>query len=441
NNILDQLQYSITWHSIPQKSDGGYSLELFYPNQFCNQKKSWGTSNHASGGTPGNKNSIWNLAADNDKPLIASVIALSEWEISVVFNKTIDLTTMSSINNYSLKPGTSIANAEISDNKEEVVLLLNNPLIKGIKYTLNISTLKDCSGNISANVEAEFEIPSESQVGELLFNELLFNPRTGGVDYIELFNNSNKLLSTNEIFINNRIKDERWVNINVKTVMPAFSYLVLTSDPLNIIENYPLHDSSKIQKASMVSMDDDKGSLRLGIFKNGEITILDSVHYSDEWHNPLISDKSGVSLEKIFTSLSSNESRNWTSASSTFNYGSPGLKNSQFVDTNNVYHKEKPYTIESIVVSPNDDGKNDQLTIHLNLKKDGYKNRLRIFDLSGNEIADLNSVIVGTFDIIRWNGINKDNELAATGNYIAVISFVHPDGESIEHKERFVLDN
>lgn len=441
NLILDQIHYTSEWHTDRSKSEGGHSIELFYPNQSCKEKNSWGTSSHPLGGTPGKINSSWDLSSDNEPPVLISAIPLSQWEISLRFNEVIEEINMTKVANYNINLGVSIASADlVQETGDEIILLLNSPLSTGIVYSLEIISIKDCTGNEVKNVVKNIEIPSEAEYGEIMLNELLFNPTTGGVDYIELYNNTGKSLSTKNLYLSNLEKDERWINTNLQSVIESFSYLVITTDPNTTINNYPHHDSTKIFKASLVSMDDDKGRLRIGRIKNGDFIIIDSVNYSKDWHNPFIKEESGVALEKINPSLPSFPSHNWTSASSIVQYGSPGLKNSQFTDTIIKTDLDKPYEIESLIISPDQDGKNDQLIIKLNFKKSGYKHRLRIFDLSGNEMSDLSYSIVGTNDIISWNAADKDSNLVSPGNYIAVLSFVHPSGEALQYKERLVVN-
>jgi hypothetical protein len=73
-------------------------------------------------------------------------------------------------------------------------------------------------------------------------------------------------------------------------------------------------------------MPDDFGKLVL-LNESGEL--MDELDYDHHWHAPLLSDESGVALERIRTDLPTNQSSNWTSASAPSGYGTPGYKNSE----------------------------------------------------------------------------------------------------------------
>ena len=438
NSIIDQIEYTSDWHTDNTKSEGGYSIELIYPHQKCKGKSAWATTYNDVGGTAGRQNSKWILDEDQIAPDILSVIPISQWEISINANEALDIIAMQSLTNYQIGPSISIASVDIqvfSPNK--IILLLNNPLTQGTTYNLTINNLKDCSGNVQLKYTSRFEIPVEASRSEILFNEILFNPISGGVDFIEFYNNSIKTLELKNLYINNFLKDNRWIKLELNQVSSANSYFVVTSNQQRTVDDYPYHDSTKIYNTNIVSMDDNEGQLRLAILKNGVFEIIDSLYYSNEWHNPLIGDESGVSLEKINPKLNSNSSSYWTSASASYQYGTPGLKNSQSTDLPN---KDEPFTFESNVISPNQDGNNDQLIIKLNLEKPGYKSRIRVFDLSGFEISEINQFIVGTQDLIRWNVTDKNGNIVAPNNYIVVVQLVHPQGETKEYKKRLVVD-
>ncbi|MEP7194952.1 MAG: lamin tail domain-containing protein [Saprospiraceae bacterium] len=441
DQIIDQLQYQTDWHTEKTKKDGGYSLELQFPNRACQGKLAWATSLNPEGGTPGKINSLWNKEPDTILPKIISAIPLSQWEIQLSFDDNLDENIMKDQNNYIIDPLKTIANIDVVlPGKSEFILLLNEPLEKGISYNLRIKTIRDCSGNESKDLNINFEIPSQAQEGQLLFNEILSNPITGGVDYIEIYNNSDLLLTTQYLYINNSVKDNNWISINTVKSVPKKSYFVLTTNPETVIQQYPLHASLNIFNATIPSIDDDQGKLKLATFQKGQFVIIDSINFTADWHNPLIVNQSGVSLEKINPSFISNNKGYWTSASKQNYYGTPGLINSQFIDTSKEKSNSLPFTLASIVISPNQDGNNDQLVIYLNLDKPGYKANIKVFDLSGIQIYSLSQNIVGTNDILTWNVLDREQRLLSNGNYILNLEFVHPDGNVLHNKQRIVVD-
>ncbi|MEO6190815.1 MAG: lamin tail domain-containing protein, partial [Saprospiraceae bacterium] len=419
NNIINKISYSSDWYNDETKKNGGYSIELQKPQKQCLSKNAWGASLDPTGGTPGRINSFIDNEQDKLAPTLISVIPISEWEISLRFDEALDELIMRSISNYSISSNISLASADlIEPDKSEIILLLNNPLQKGISYTLSIEVMKDCQGNESKNGVYKFEIPSEVNIGDILFNELLFNPVSGGVDFIEFYNSSNKLLTTDNLYLNNSSKDSKWIKINQMQLLDKNTYIVFTSDSKNILDHYSVHDSLRIFNTTIPSLDDDKGFVKLSRYWNGIYIVIDSIQYNQDWHNPLLPDKSGVSLEKINPTFSSNVKRNWTSASKFKYYGTPGLKNSQVIDSSNTKNKDLPFSLSSEVISPNSDNYRDELIIHLNLDKPGYKVNIKIYDLSGYEIKLISQDIIGTDDFIVWRGENNNDELVSSENYI-----------------------
>lgn len=438
SEVIDQLSYKINWHTIESKSEGGYSLELVYPNQKCKGKEAWMTCSNEIGGTPGEINSEWSLDFDIVNPEVSFINPLSEWEISIEFNEIPDFTEMQKTSNYTIDPIRTIASIDKDPiNNNRIIILLNDPLLKEVEYSLLINTIADCSGNKTFNHIKKFEILKDPDVGEILFNEILFNPKTGGVDYIEFYNNSLKEINLTSLYLNNLSIDTRWVKLNEETSFHKESYLVFSPDPSITKRDFPVHDSSKILRSILPSLDDTEGKIRLAVLRNGKFIILDSVYYLNDWHNPLIRDESGVALEKINPSLSSNSSKHWTSASSTVQYGSPGLKNSQNIQ---LKKSEDPISLESLTISPNQDGDKDYLVLHLNLDREGYKAKISVYDLSGNDLAVVNQTIVGPQDILRWDGTDHDGVIFVPGNYILLIELIHPEGQTQIYKKRFVVD-
>jgi hypothetical protein len=75
------------------------------------------------------------------------------------------------------------------------------------------------------------------------------------------------------------------------------------------------------------SFPDDQGSVLLLDAQGKE---LDMFSYKDDYHFPLLSNREGVSLERIDPASPSQNPANWHSASTDAGYGTPGYVNSQF---------------------------------------------------------------------------------------------------------------
>ena len=64
------------------------------------------------------------------------------------------------------------------------------------------------SGNtLTSPITFKLSIPEQIETGDVFFNEVLFNPRSGGVPYIELSNVSEKVLPFNQLFLSYQKED------------------------------------------------------------------------------------------------------------------------------------------------------------------------------------------------------------------------------------------
>ncbi|MBK9992421.1 MAG: lamin tail domain-containing protein [Saprospiraceae bacterium] len=433
--LLHELEFDLSWYQSSTKSDGGYSLEMSNPNHLCKSNRNWSASNNPSGGTPGQLNSVWSFEADTEGPKLLQAYALSEWEIKLIFDESLDEAS-ADFSNYILNPSNSIAAVELTlPSKNELILLLNNPLQKGQKYNLKIQNIKDCLSNVQVeSKEVELFLPSDPLPGELVINEILFNPFSGGVDYIEIFNPTSKVLSVANLFISNLLTDSLQLPIKLDRVMSPGSYLVATASPENVIQNYPFHDSAVIYKALIPSLDDKSGIVQMSVYSNFKFTEIDRVKYDEQMHNPLLESKDGVSLERIHPKLNSGLSSSWQSCSEVMEYGTPGIKNSQYVAIDTALTPSVQYKLSSEYITPNGDGDRDFLFIQFLLTKPGTKIHVEVFDLAGLKVKDLSQVILGTNDVIKWQGDNDSFQKLPTGNYLLHITYVNLDQKTLHNK-------
>ena len=209
-------------------------------------------------------------------------------------------------------------------------------------------------------------------------------------------------------------------------------------DPKSQVNKYPTNDSLRIYYSQIPTLDDKFGSLELSTYQNHEFIILDSIDYSDTWHNSLISDYSGVSLEKINPDWTSDNKSHWTSATKISGYGTPGTKNSQTNDSLNI-NINQILNLDTKIISPNGDGYRDFLKIQIQLDKPGYKSDIKIYSLSGELIKVLYQSIVAINEIITWQGDDDLNRIVTSGNYILQGSFIHPEGDKKFEKQKIIV--
>lgn len=438
--LIDLVQFDDSWYGSEIKKEGGYSLELMNEGDLCLGKLNWTASQHFSGGSPGRENSVASHATVDSTLHLTSLHALSEWEIKVSFNKNLDFNTIYHLEWFKITPNRSLATVSfIEQRTNELLILLNEPLDKGISYTLYFTGIQNCiQQKFNFNSKA-FNVPAEPEMGDLTFSEVLFNPNSGGQDFIEIYNKSNQSLKCSALMISNPLTSNTWMNLNTDQVILPGGYLAFSSDPENLIIQYPFHDSLRIVKSDLPSISDEGGILILAVRDHNTLRVLDSFQFDESWHHPFLKDPEGVSLEKIHLELASDNKQNWQSASKTYFFATPGIKNSQWQDSLKNSEQFIP-SLSSIWISPNGDNLMDFLEIKFHLPKSGFNSRIEVFDLSGYRVKKLESQILATDDFVIWNGDSDQGTRLARGNYIIRMELLHPDGDILQFKNRIIVD-
>lgn len=441
HEFIHEVNYEDSWYRSIIKKDGGYTLEMINTGIPCAGKENWIASNYFSGGTPGTENSNSLYQKDSDGPKLLDIYPLNEFFIKLIFDEKLHQGISSSLNLFSIYPLRSIASVDILSPSDNVlVLVLNEPLEKGIRYKLSIQMVSDCLGNPSMIESNEFALPAEPIYRDLVWSEVLFDPNSGGSDFVELYNRSNKVLSLNKLMIKNDTKNDLWHPILSDRIILPNSYIALTLDPETLIRMYSKSDSSKIIKSQIPSIDDVGGNLQLAYNNNNALLLLDSFSFTKGWHHPFLHNVEGVSLEKINMESFSGNRNNWQSATAAFGYGTPGVANSQYVDTSR-FNDVKPYLLSSQIISPNGDSFRDFLSISFQLNKSGYKSRIEVYDLSGQKRKSISFGLLFAQDLIVWNGDDDLGSLLPVGNYILYLELLHPEGDRMNFKERIVIDH
>ena len=122
---------------------GGYSIERIDPNPLCDQRPNYGSSTSPNGATPGALNAIFNETPDTQAPILLSVAAEESQKVRLVFDEAVDIAALQA----TLSPEVPVAEVKPGADEKEVVLLLAQGLVSGTGYTVQLSTVRDCSDN------------------------------------------------------------------------------------------------------------------------------------------------------------------------------------------------------------------------------------------------------------------------------------------------------
>ncbi len=437
--IINQVNYSSEWYLEADKKAGGYSLELIDPFAKCSGSLNWKASIANPGGSPGKQNSIYQANTQETEFKLIDVFLNDSSSLIITYNRFPD--SLSAINpaNYSLNNGIGIPASINFIDQRKLKLRFTNAFSRGLNYSLTVQNVSDCAGTlIDANfTHSEFFIPKVISKSNILINEILFNPRPEGVDFVEIYNNSESLLDLQELYLANISKDtianKKQIS-NTQLLINPHQYLVLTIDPENIKKEYLTEsDAFFVKMASLPAFNDDKGTVVL-LSKNN---VIDRFDYSEKMHFQLIKDAEGISLERSSFSRESNEPGNFRSATASARFATPGYKNSQAI---NEIAFEDEFKLSSKTFSPDNDGFEDELEIAYHFSSPGFVANISIYNEKGILVKKLlNNFTLASEGIINWNGFDENSKISPVGIYLIYADFFDAEGKSKRFRKTCVL--
>jgi len=441
NRTIHAVSYTSGWYQNEVKKDGGWTLEMIDTKSPCAGSGNWKASVSTTGGTPGKKNSIDAVNNDQTAPQLKRAYTTDNATIILVFDEPVDSLSGATLINYTIDGSLTLITAvTIAPLFNQVQLKTSTPLLVNTVYTIIVSNVKDCKNNTigSAN-KVRVGLPVDAAAGEWIINEILFNPRSNAFDYVEFYNNSNKIFDASKLYIANRNSSGVISSIKVLSATPFYifpgDYIVVTEDADNLAVNYLVKNPDNVLVIStMPSFSDDEGDV---IALNFQGTVIDEVKYKDDWHFKLIDDDEGVALERIDPAGPSQDQTNWHSAASTAGYGTPTYKNSQYKLLNSI---NATIEVSPKVFSPDNDGRDDIATIQYEVTEPDYVANITIFDAAGRPVRNLvRNVTLGLKGYWNWDGLDDKGLKLPVGTYIIFTEIFNLKGKKDKFKNTVVL--
>lgn len=426
--LIDFVLYQNEWYGDSDKAEGGFSLERIDPAPLgCNNADNWLPSEANIGGTPGQANSVLDIFIDLQLASIEAILLPEPNRIVLRFSEQMNLAELENTTNYVLSEGIGEPLLATATQPElrEVSLLLDQDLQSNVVYDLGVRHA-DCALNIG-DTTLLLGLPVPIAAGDILLNEILFNPLTGGADFVEIVNVSTNILDLAELQLGEGIPDTDSIfntDVVAEQSIPFLpgQILCLTRDVAFQKMSYqaPLN-ANFWQMTGFPTYDDREGE---AVLLTIDGLVLDRFAYLDDYHYPTLTDDDGVSLERLSLTVPTQEVSNWHSAASTVNYATPGYANSQFVPDGAT---EDFVSLEPQTFSPNDDGEDDVLAIRYQFPFNGANARVQVFDTRGRLIKDLQPNLLlspeeGTF---FWDGTDNKNTKADIGMYVIAIEITN----------------
>lgn len=256
---------------------------------------------------------------DEAPPQLVNVVAIDAQTVRVMFD---EITNACSITFYEIDNGIgmpeNIAGC-VPEGQSVYDLLLAQPLSSRTTYTLTVRNIADEAGNVLAEASAMFTFidPNEFDEpvpGDIVINEIMYDPPETDQEYVELLNLSDKTFDLGQLQLaDNRLQP---VPIPPSPLLPG-GYAVLVRDASAFGAAFPGVPLLEVGSWPALNNSGDTSVLLLG-----EI-VIDSVAFQPAWGGE------DVSLERIDPEGPSSSRFNFGSSVAPAG-GTPGAQNSIF---------------------------------------------------------------------------------------------------------------
>lgn len=425
NLVIDSVSYNSDWHLEASKRAGGWSLERINPHITCNESIHWSTSRALMGGTPGQRNSVWDES--HVPALNIKSATIESRHILVTFNlpprlfENIDNTSFS-INSNDF----AIADYEILG--DSIKFKTSADIPHNRLYELHIENLS-CCGDLH-KVKLPFIHATRPHYNDIIINELLFNPKAGGVDFVEIYNRSGHTIDLQGWFLNNKRITDKFHPFD------SDDFRVLTNNGQTLLSQYPSTVSDNIiELPSIASYPNERGEAWLSYQQQ----TIDSLYYTSQMHQPFLSDPKGYSLERQQYHEDTNAEGNFTSASALSGGATPGYTNSKTFQKEST--KNTVY-LRSRTCSPNADGFEDYLEIAYEFTVKNPILNIHIYDDKGRLINRLiRNKSSSHTGVVEWHGLDESGIRCKAGIYIMKAEVYTAEGYTRTYKSSFLLVN
>ncbi len=321
NQKLDTIHsytYNLSSYQDPQKSQGGYTLEMIHPSRLCQKQLNWQASINPSGGTPGVQNSAWQLGPDTLSPTLLNVSYSGLNQIFLKFNEAIhsnEITPISCTLN-------GIECLVDTQGTSDLILTLKDSLQHKKSYRLICSGIKDCSLNESiVDTNLAFYEQREPPFLGLLINEICFDETKASffpsADFIELYNASNYAINLQNLSLST---NRNTIPLAPMVLYPDAFIILCKSDFANEFCKY----GNALGLNNFPSLTFNE-TLTLS---NGQGKIIHQVSYKSDWlNNQLYLNPLAASLELSPTNNPCLKEEIWQASLSKLG-STPGRKNS-----------------------------------------------------------------------------------------------------------------
>ncbi|MEP0366568.1 MAG: lamin tail domain-containing protein [Cyclobacteriaceae bacterium] len=436
-DLIFSVTYDQDWHD-EEKASGGYSLEMKDVTNPCGDRLVWGSALSENGGTPGSANSNAESVPDNFGPNVIAAFVTGPNQVRLDFDENLNPFADETIL-ISTTPSLTVTAVDFVSSTQ-LQMTLGADLEINLTYEVEVSNVTDCNGNEIREGAASFVRPGSADSLSLIINEILFDPKTGGVDFVEIYNNSDQFIDLKGWFLAREVDgalDQIHVIAESESIIAPAEYRVLTADPDELILHYTAGAYENfIGMASFPTYANDEGT---AVLLDPDQNLIDKFTYSDDYHSSLLESLDGVSLERIDSNAPTQSPSNWISASSTVGFATPGYLNSQSFSAPQISGKlqAEPKVFVPGTVNA---ARSSFTTINYSFKEAGKFANVTVYDQSGRTVTELaNGASLSTSGFMRWDGTNRSGQQVRSGYYLVVFEVYDGSGSKSVLKETVVV--
>jgi len=437
--LIFATSYDKSWYQSMEKQNGGWSLEMIDVTLGCAGKNNWKASEDLAGGTPGRENSVSWQKPDLKGPELMCAAALDSMSIIMQFSERLHPDKLSFLN-VVIEPALEVVEKTlIMPFGGRVLLQVNERIQPGVTYELQIDNAIDCSGNYAGKTDqkATFVLPELPVAGDVVINEILFHPRTGGVEFVELYNRSDKHINLQGLTIAIE-RDGRYLRkhsiSNGTRVYEPDHFLALTRNAFILKGDYPMGEMTAFFQMPLPQLNNEEGMV---VLLGKDEKVIDKVYYSDDMHHRLIVNSAGVSLERTTLDVVTGDEMLWHSAAASAGYATPGKMNSQYMQTG---VSEEFVIVEPKVIAPNSPGIRDFAEISFLFVESGIMATIEIYDISGRKVRTLaKNELLAMEGSYLWHGDDDWGRGVTHGQYIVRLELYDSKGRHNVIKKTLVV--
>jgi hypothetical protein len=276
--------------------------------------------------------------------------------------------------------------------------------------------------------------------GSILINEFLPNPTSSNGEFIEIYNTTKDTIHLKNYQISGRDskfkKDSILIDCENCYILPN-DYFAITNDSSFFDKNQKLRNSTKVYyKKSTYNLGASGDFIQLSDFND---KYLDSLNYTEDWYNSVLSTTKDISIEKKNKNGISNEIKNWIASKDSS--GSTPAKVNSF-DESIIADTAKHSFIE-ILPNPfsRKNYKNSEaVNIFINSELQIKFAKLQIFNTNGVFIKELESNFINSKRIeSSWNGKDDKSLNLEVGPYLLFIQINFENGSEESYKRLIVI--